>query len=272
MSDPLFDFNGRVAVVTGGLGNLGRTYGGALADRGAHVAVIDTLAEAPPHDQAFRAHLMGGRISVFQADITDRDALEHAVAGVVSQLGVPHILVNNAAIDAPPDAPATENGPFETYPAESLDRIMAVNVKGSVQCCQAIGGRMAREGRGAIVNISSIYGLLSPVQDIYEFRRRGGEAFYKPVGYSVSKSAVLNLTRYLATYWARAGVRVNTLTLAGVFDDQPQEFLQGYCARMPLGRMARREEAVGPLLFLLSDAASYVTGTNLVVDGGWTAW
>ena len=272
MSDPLFDFRGRVAVVTGGLGKLGRTYGSALAERGARVAVIDTLAEAPAEDAGFDAHLVGGRISIFEADITDRSALEDAVTRIVSQLGVPHILVNNAAIDAPPNAPAAENGPFETYPAESLDRIMAVNVKGSVQSCQVIGGLMARERRGTIVNVSSIYGLLSPVQDIYEFRRRSGEAFYKPVGYSVSKSAILNLTRYLATYWARAGVRVNTLTLAGVFDNQPSEFLDAYCARMPLGRMARREEAVGPLLFLVSDAASYVTGANLVVDGGWSAW
>ncbi|MCZ7660934.1 MAG: SDR family oxidoreductase [Xanthobacteraceae bacterium] len=272
MSDPLFDFTDRVAVVTGGMGKLGRAYACALAERGARVAVVDTMADAPAGDAAFVAHLAAGRVAAFPADITDRGALEQAVDAIAAAWGVPHILVNNAAIDAPPDAPLSENGPFETYPAESLDRILAVNVKGAVQCCQVVGGRMARAGRGAIVNISSIYGLLSPVQDIYGYRRRGGEDFYKPVGYSVSKSAILNLTRYLATYWARAGVRVNTLTLAGVFDDQHPEFLKAYCERMPLGRMARREEAVGPLLFLVSDAASYVTGANLVADGGWTAW
>ena len=131
---------------------------------------------------------------------------------------------------------------------------------------------MAREGRGSIVNVSSIYGLLSPVQDLYAFRRTQGETFVKPVAYSVSKSAILNLTRYLATYWASAGVRVNTLTLGGVSNDQPEEFLAAYSARVPMGRMLNAEEALGAVVFLASDASSYVTGSNVVVDGGWSAW
>ena len=131
---------------------------------------------------------------------------------------------------------------------------------------------MAREGRGSIVNISSVYGMLSPVQDLYEFRRARGETFVKPVAYSVSKGAVVNLTRYLATYWAKDGVRVNTLTLAGVWNDQPQEFLDAFAARSPMGRMLDEREALGALVFLGSDASSYVTGSNLVVDGGWSAW
>jgi NAD(P)-dependent dehydrogenase (short-subunit alcohol dehydrogenase family) len=122
------------------------------------------------------------------------------------------------------------------------------------------------------VNVSSIYGMLSPVQDVYDFRRRGGETFFKPVAYSVSKSALYNLTRYLATYWAKSGVRVNTLTLAGVGNDQPQEFLDAYTARIPLGRIADVREVVGPVVFLASDASSYVTGANLVADGGWSSW
>jgi len=150
--------------------------------------------------------------------------------------------------------------------------VMQVNVKGTLFACQAIGARMADEGRGSIVNVSSIYGMLSPVQDLYDFRRREGEEFFKPVAYSVSKSALYNLTRYLATYWARSGVRVNTLTLAGVWNEQPAEFVDAYTKRMPLGRMARVEEVVGPVVFLASDASSYVTGANVVVDGGWSAW
>jgi len=165
-----------------------------------------------------------------------------------------------------------EVGPFESYPESSFDAVMAVNVKGAFLCCQVVGGAMAREGRGSIVNVSSIYGLLSPVQDLYAFRREGGETFVKPAAYSVSKSAILNLTRYLATYWAKSGVRVNTLTLAGVWNEQPPEFLEAYTARVPMGRMLDAGEALGAVVFLASDASSYVTGANLVVDGGWSAW
>jgi NAD(P)-dependent dehydrogenase (short-subunit alcohol dehydrogenase family) len=208
----------------------------------------------------------------FAVDVTDRSSLEEAERAVEAEWGVPHLLVNNAGLDSPPDAPADEVGPFETYPEASFDAVMDVNVKGAFLCCQVVGGAMAREGRGSIVNVSSIYGLLSPVQDLYAFRREQGETFVKPVAYSVSKSAILNLTRYLATYWATSGVRVNTLTLAGVWNDQPPEFLEAYTARVPLGRMLQAEEALGSVVFLASDASSYVTGANLVVDGGWSAW
>jgi NAD(P)-dependent dehydrogenase (short-subunit alcohol dehydrogenase family) len=253
MSD-LFALEGRVAIVTGGLGQVGRAIVAGLEAHGARVAVFDLAAE----DSSI--------------DVTDRGAIETATERVAGELGEPSILVNAAALDSPPDAPPEEVGPLESYPEESFDRVLDVNVKGTFLCCQVIGARMAAAGRGSIVNISSIYGLLSPVQDLYEFRRRGGEEFVKPVAYSVSKSALYNLTRYLATYWAKDGVRVNTLTLAGVFNEQPREFLDAYTARMPIGRMADAGEVVGPVVFLASDASSYVTGSNLVVDGGWSAW
>ena len=253
MTDPLFDVSGRVAVVTGGLGQLGSVYVDGLRERGMTVAVFDVAAKD-------------------RVDVTDRASIEAATERVIAEHGVPHLLVNNAALDSPPDAPAEEVGPFETYPEASFDQVMGVNVKGTLLCCQVVGAAMAREGRGSIVNISSVYGLLSPQQEIYEFRRHGGEAFTKPVAYSVSKSAILNLTRYLATYWAKEGVRVNTLTLAGVFNDQPAEFLEAYTVRVPLGRMAEAGEALGAIVFLASDASSYMTGANLVVDGGWSAW
>jgi NAD(P)-dependent dehydrogenase (short-subunit alcohol dehydrogenase family) len=253
LSDELFDLNGRVAVVTGGLGQLGSVYVDGLTQRGMRVAVFDVAADDP-------------------VDVTSRSSIEAATERVIAEHGVPHLLVNNAALDSPPDAPPEEVGPFETYPEESFDRVMDVNVKGTLLCCQVVGAAMAREGRGSIVNVSSVYGLLSPQQDVYEFRRREGESFTKPVAYSVSKSAILNLTRYLATYWAKDGVRVNTLTLAGVANDQPDEFLEAYTARVPLGRMAEADEALGAVVFLASDASSYMTGANLVVDGGWSAW
>jgi NAD(P)-dependent dehydrogenase (short-subunit alcohol dehydrogenase family) len=253
VSDSLFDLSGRVAIVTGGLGQLGSVYVDGLTERGMKVAVFDVAGDDP-------------------VDVTERPSIEAALERVVADLGVPHLLVNNAALDSPPDAPPEEVGPFETYPEESFDRVMDVNVKGTLLCCQVVGGAMAGEGRGSIVNISSVYGLLSPQQDVYEFRRRAGESFTKPVAYSVSKSAILNLTRYLATYWAKSGVRVNTLTLAGVANDHPAEFLDAYTARVPLGRMAEASEALGAVVFLASDASSYMTGANLVVDGGWSAW
>jgi NAD(P)-dependent dehydrogenase (short-subunit alcohol dehydrogenase family) len=250
----LFSLSDRVAVVTGGAGRLGREIVRDLEEQGARVAVFDVDAER------------------FAVDVTDRGAIVGAVDEVAREWGTPHVLVNAAALDSPPDAPPEEVGPVESYPEQSFDEVMDVNVKGTFLCCQVIGARMAEEGRGSIVNVSSIYGMLSPVQELYDFRRREGETFFKPIAYSVSKSALYNLTRYLATYWAKQGVRVNTLTLAGVWDEQPQEFVDAYTARMPLGRMADVKEVVGPVVFLASDASSYMTGANMVVDGGWSAW
>ena len=261
MSDPLFDLEGRVAVVTGGAGQLGRVFVEGLVARGMHVASFDVAAGSFPE---------GAR--EYYVDVTDRAALASALEDIVGELGVPHLLVNNAALDSPPDAPAEEVGPFEDVPEDAFDSVMDVNVKGAVLCCQTVGAAMARAGRGSIVNVSSVYGMLSPVQDLYEFRRVRGENYVKPVAYSVSKGALLNLTRYLATYWARQGVRVNTLTLAGVWNDQDDEFVDAFAARSPMGRMLDEREALGALVFLASDASSYVTGSNLVVDGGWSAW
>ena len=270
--DPLFDLTGRIAVVTGGMGQLGAEYASALAERGMRVAILDVAAEPKPGAADLSRGLADGSIRAFAADVTDRDAVERATAEIEAAWGVAHLLVNNAAIDAPPDAPAPEVGPFETYPLEAFDRVMDVNVKGTLIPCQVVGAAMAREGRGSIVNVSSVYGLLSPVQELYDFRRQRGETFVKPVAYSVSKSAILNLTRYLATYWAADGIRVNTLTLAGVWNEQPAEFVEAYAARVPLGRMLEAREAVGAIVFLAADASSYVTGANVVVDGGWSAW
>lgn len=261
MTDSLFDLKGRVAVVTGGMGQLGSVYAAGLAERGMNVAIFDVARGTSPDG-----------VRAYEVDVTDRTSIEDATRAVQDEWGVPHLLVNNAGLDSPPDAPAEEVGPFERYPEESFDAVMDVNVKGAFLSCQVIGGAMAEAGRGSIVNVSSIYGLLSPVQDLYAFRREQGETFVKPVAYSVSKSAILNLTRYLATYWAKSGVRVNTLTLAGVWNDQPAEFLEAYTARVPLGRMLDAREALGSVVFLASDASSYVTGANLVVDGGWSAW
>jgi NAD(P)-dependent dehydrogenase (short-subunit alcohol dehydrogenase family) len=268
MTGGLFDVENRVVVITGGLGRLGQQFAAALVAHGARVALFDRLAPAP----APSSPSAPGNTLCVQVDVTARRSLERGLAAVVDHWGVPHALINAAALDSPPDAPAEENGPFESYPETSWDTVMTVNVKGTMLAAQVIGSSMATERRGSIVNISSIYGVVSPDQRLYEYRRRGGEPFFKPVAYSASKSAILNLTRYLATYWASSNVRVNTVTFGGVFDDQAPEFLEAYCARVPLGRMARADEYNGAMVFLVSDASSYMTGSNLVIDGGWTAW
>jgi NAD(P)-dependent dehydrogenase (short-subunit alcohol dehydrogenase family) len=263
MTPALFALDGRVAVITGGLGQLGRQFTRALIESGARVAVVDNQeGTGAANDRCLHV----------KADVTDRASLERALARIESDWGTPHVLVNNAGLDSPPNAPAGSNGPFETYPLDSWRRVIDVNLTGVFLCCQVFGGRMAAAGVGSIINVASIYGLISPDQRIYEYRRHEGEDFFKPAAYSASKSGLLNLTRYLATYWSARNVRVNTVSFAGVFNNQDEAFLQEYTKRVPLGRMAREDEYNGAIVFLASDASSYMTGANLVLDGGYTAW
>ena len=265
-----FSVAGKVVVVTGGLGMLGRQFANALRKAGARVAIVDTKND----EQTIKA-IYGEEIAnlhFVKADVTSRKSLESALYQIKQVWEVPHVLINNAALDSPPNAPSSENGPFESYPEDSWSSIMDVNSKGVFLCCQVFGGAMAEAGRGSIINISSIYGMVSPDQRIYEYRAAQGAPFFKPVAYSVSKSGLYMLTRYLATYWAGKGVRINTITLAGVFNNQDEQFLKGYLARIPIGRMARDDEYNGAIIFLSSDASAYMTGSNLVMDGGWTAW
>jgi NAD(P)-dependent dehydrogenase (short-subunit alcohol dehydrogenase family) len=270
MPPELFDLQNRVIVVTGGMGQLGTEFAGTIIHHGGRAAILDL--DVSPAKRLMLPTGASDRVMYLEADIRERSQVEAAQAVIERQWETPFGLINNAAIDSPPNALASENGPFEQYPRESWDRILDVNLDGSFVCCQVFGGRMAERGRGSIVNISSIYGMVSPDQRLYEYRRKDGAPFIKPVAYSVSKSGLLNLTRYLATYWAQNGVRVNTLTLAGVFHSQDPAFLEGYCARMPMGRMAQPDEYNGAVVFLCSDASRYMTGSNLVIDGGWTAW
>lgn len=273
----LFSLEGDVIAVTGGYGLIGRAVCLGLADLGARVAVIEPAPDAEKTRAAFGA---ADKIAVFKADVTKRDTLEAALAEIKARWGVPTGLVNNAALDSPPGAPIEENGPFETYPEASWDKVMDVNVKGVFLCAQVFGAAMAEAGRGAIVNVASIYGTVSPDQSLYEYRRRDGETFYKPVAYAASKSALYNLTRYLAAYWGPKNVRANTVTFAGVFNNQDPRFLEAYIKKIPLqrgpehakrGNMAAPGDYVGAVAFLLAPASSYMTGADLCVDGGFTA-
>jgi len=265
-----FDLDGRVVVVTGALGQLGSCFVKALLEAGARVAALDALDD-PARVRDLFGEANEGRLMVLKADVTSKPELRAALARIEAAWGAPYGLINNAAIDSPPGAPAEENGPFETYPDASLDKMLSVNVKGVMFCCQVFGAAMAKAGKGSIVNIASIYGMVSPDQGLYQYRRDAGEDFYKPVGYSVTKSALFNLTRYLAVYWGAKGVRTNTLTFAGVFANQDPRFLEPYTRKVPLGRMAEPEDYEGPVVFLMSDAARYMTGANMVVDGGFLA-
>ena len=264
----MFNLNGRVAIVTGAGGQLGGEYCRALLSAGARVVATDIADTDIDFEEGVQ-----DRILQLPMDITSRTDMENVLQSVRDQWGEPEILINNAAIDAPPGAGEQETGPFEDYPESSWDQMMDVNLKGMFMSCQVFGAQMAKSGGGSIINIASIYGILSPDQRIYEYReKRTGKPFFKPITYCVAKSGVLNMTRYLATYWARQNVRVNTLTLGGVFNNQEEEFLQGYNNKVPLGRMAHANEYNGAVVFLASDASSYMTGSNLVIDGGFSSW
>ncbi len=263
----LFDVSGEVVVITGVSGQMGHQYATVFLEAGSRVIGLDVV-------EGKRSLKLGSKYPDYQfqqANITSKKSLEGSLAAIEERFGTPTVLVNNAGIDSPPSAPPEETGPFEDYPEVSWDKVLDVNLKGVFLCCQVIGGSMARGKGGSIINISSIYGMVSPDQGIYEFRRQRGEVFFKPIAYSASKSGLYNLTRYLGAYWAKKGVRVNTLTLSGVFNDQDPEFLKSYCDRIPIGRMANPDEYNGAVLFLASKASSYMTGSNLIVDGGWTA-
>ncbi len=261
VAQDLFSVRDKIAVVTGGLGMLGTEYVRTLLAAGAKVAVFDLTALPAAH--ALRAHADDPGLAFYAVDITKPDAVRGALDAIVAAWGTPSILINNAAIDFPPKKNADET--FENYPLEKWNAVLGVNLTGMFVCCQVIGGAMANGAGGSIINISSTYGVVSPDQRLYE-------NFVKPVSYSVTKSGVLNFTRYLATYWARKNVRVNTLVPGGVFANQDEQFVKRYAERTPLGRMADKNEYSGAILFLASDASSYMTGAALVVDGGWTAW
>jgi len=267
-SDVLFDVSQEIVLITGVSGQLGGEYAKAFLRRGARVVGLDVQPSAGSDSMAQN---FPERYFFHTASVTDKVSLQDALVEIEARFGIPTVLVNNAAIDSPPSAPPEENGPFEDYPEASWDKVIDVNLKGAYLCCQVFGAAMAKARKGSIINVASIYGVVSPDQSLYEYRRKRGEVFFKPVAYSASKSGILNLTRYLAVYWAKKNVRVNSLTIAGVFNNQEQAFLDVYCSRIPVGRMANVDEYNGSVLFLASPASRYMTGANLVIDGGWTA-
>lgn len=260
------DLTGEVAVVTGIGGRLGPIWAGALLRAGARVVGLDV--RKPPAD--WLAEQEGDRLTVFEADVTDRAELEAALAGCVAAAGVPTVLVNNAGIDRPPSA-GGGSWTFGDVPDTLSGEVFDVNAHGVLRTCQVFGTAMAAAGRGSIVNIGSLYGSMAPDPRLYEHIPLD-PPFLKPPAYGMSKAATAALTRYLAALWGPSGVRVNTLSPGGVLGDQDGTFRAKFGARVPLRRMAVAADLTGPLLFLASGQSSYVTGVELLVDGGYVCW
>ncbi|WP_040848080.1 SDR family oxidoreductase [Treponema lecithinolyticum] len=276
MTDPLFDVSDKIVIITGGLGQIGAEFVKEFYRRGAKVAVIARTVNPERIQKTLGTKLAESeRIAVYALDIQNKSEINTFLDTLEKKWGSPDVLVNNAGIDTQPSAPPEVSGPFEDFPEKIFREVVNVNLIGTFLMTQAVGKRMvsAKKG-GSIINIGSIYGIVSPVQDIYAYKKeKTGTAFIKPVAYSAAKSGIYNLTRYCATYWGKEGIRVNTLTPSGVYrDTQDKEFQANYCIRMPIGRMAQADEYNGAVIFLASDASKYMTGSNLVVDGGWTAW
>lgn len=262
MSDA-FQLDGKVVVLTGAAGIIGTEIVREFLEAGARVFALDRDAD-----------LLGGKLGASHetlltcvADVSSRPSLENALTVLQKGWGLPHVVINNAATKS-------ENffEPFESFPVADWNEVMSVNLTGAMLSAQVFGGPMAARGGGSIINTLSIYGIVAPDQRIYEGSQYMGRAINTPAIYSASKAGLWGLTKYLASYWGHRGVRVNAVTPGGVFSGQNDTFVENYSYRTPLGRMATADDMANAMRYLASDASKYVTGHNLVVDGGWTAW
>ncbi|MBU2492799.1 MAG: SDR family oxidoreductase [Bacteroidetes bacterium] len=265
----LFSLKNKTAVVTGALGLIGKEHCKALSEAGANVVAADINEEkCIIFADALETHSMG-----LLLDVTNPDSVKNARDKVIEMFGHIDILVNNAAINDMFENPkaAAEQSKFENYPLDLWQKSIDVNLTGVFLCSQVFGTSMARQKSGSIINIASTYGITAPDQSLY-IKEDGSQSFYKPPAYSATKGAVIMFTKYLAAYWGKDGVRVNTLSPGGVENNQDEFFINKYSAKTPLGRMAKPDDYKGALIFLAGDSSKYMTGANLIVDGGWTAW
>ena len=272
----MFDLAGRVSIVTGGAGFLGRQHADAIAAAGGHAVLLDLPSAGPEQVARQLASDTGVEVLGYPADITRLEDLERVRDRVLSRFGRLDILINNAANNPrveDSEGASEEWSRVENFPLDLWNRDLAVGLTGAFLCSRVFGGEMARRRQGVIVNIASDLAVIGPDQRLYRKDGLPPEAQpVKPASYSVVKTGLLGLTRYLATYWADRGVRVNALSPGGVENGQPAVFLSRIAERIPLGRMAQWGEYRGALLFLCSDASSYMTGANLVIDGGRSCW
>ncbi len=273
-STNLFDLGGRVAVITGGTGLLGQQHAEAIARAGGIPVLADIrIGSVDPAGPAFKERF-GPDACAIEVDITEPASVKALLAEVLSRYGRVDILINNAANNPKMENKAeVEFSRLENFPVEQWEADLAVGLKGAFLCSQVIGAEMARRKQGVIVNIASDLAVIAPDQRLY--RKPGlpeDKQPVKPVTYSVVKTGLVGLTRYLATYWADCGIRVNAISPGGVYNNQPDDFVARLTKLIPLGRMAHANEYQAAILFLCSDASSYMTGTNLVIDGGRSCW
>ena len=270
----LFDLSGQVAVITGGCGLLGYRHAEVIAAAGGIPVLVDLGSTDPAGRARELSDRYGGKALGCSADITSPADVQALLATVLAEFGTVDILINNAANN--PKVEASTGGGWsrlENFSLVMWEADIAVGLTGAFLCSQVIGAEMARRTKGVIINVASDLALISPDQRLYHQEGvRPDDQPVKPVTYSVVKTGLIGLTRYLATYWADRGVRVNAISPGGVYDGQPQEFVSRLQQLIPLSRMARVDEYQGAILFLCSEASSYMTGTNLVIDGGRSTW
>lgn len=271
--ESLFDLTGRVAVITGGAGLLGEQHARAIAAAGGIPVLVDIQPQRATEKAMLVSYEFGMAFSL-AADITNEEEVKSLLAKILARFGRVDILINNAANNPKMEANTEVNfSRLENFPVAQWEADIAVGLTGAFLCSKVFGSHMAANGGGVIVNVASDLALIAPDQRIYRQTDAPEDMQpVKPVTYSVVKSALVGLTRYLATYWADKKVRVNAISPGGIGNGQPEDFVQRLTNLIPLGRMAAKDEYQGAIVFLCSDASSYMTGTNLVMDGGRSCW